>query len=97
MGCKVWRCYLLTIEGGTPLFLCWERSFTERVRWAKCGGFLRGDYFNGWYLLTYSLKSSVSCCLYLSTLSTLLNPPMYCVFLSPCCFIHNVILLVGFG
>lgn len=78
-----WRDCLLTIEGGTPLFLCWKRSFTERVRWAKCVGFLRGDYLNGWYLFTYSLKSSVSCCLYLSTVSTLLNPAKYWAFLNP--------------
>ena len=40
-----WRCYLLTIEGGTPLFLCWERSFTERVRWAKVRWLLQGMVF----------------------------------------------------
>lgn len=40
-----WRFYLLTTEGGTPLFLCWERSFTERVRWAKCGGYAGDGIF----------------------------------------------------
>jgi len=78
MGCKVWRCYLLTIEGGTPLFLCWERSFTERVRWAKCSGYCRG-----WYFWTCSIKSSVSLVRYLSTVSTLLNPAKYWAFLNP--------------
>ena len=36
MGCKVWRCYLLTIEGGTPLFLCWLAEFYGACTVGKC-------------------------------------------------------------
>ena len=64
-----WRDCLLTIEGGTPLFLCWGDDHRRNeagvfVRWICVWiNFVSrlSTYCKGWYLFTYSLKSSVSC------------------------------------